>query len=579
MCDAGEPIPVDGVSVKVLHYLINKIGRDNLKGLTTSEVCEKFVKPQTEAMKVSLMEWVRAQPVSETGVTPSEISPANAFVSHAWKYKFLDMVDVLIGWCERESGRMEKTRFWFDIVVNNQHGAGERPFEWWKTTFTRSVESIGCTLVVMSPWDDPIYVRRAWCLFEFYVTSATKTKMEILLTKGDEAKFVDYLIDDFDVKHGGVYEKISHIDIEKAEAFKQTDLDAIKEIVRTQLEGGFARLNGIVFDELRKWIVAVGRKALGEMKEDSARKRRLQHHLAFILGDMGHHEESLSMHQELLDLKEADGQDTEEYAASLNATAVMLKSQGQFEQAEPLYKQSLAIFENLFGKDHPSVAISINNLAELYRAQGKFADAEPLYKRSLEIRENTHGKDHPSVAIGLNNLAGLYKLQGRHADAEALYRRSLEIDEKAEGKDHPFVARDLNNLAGLYKAQGKFTDAEPLYKRSLEIFEKVHGRNHPSVATTLCNLALLYKVQGRFSDAAPLYEQSLEIDEKVHGKDHPSVAMDLNNLGAFYFAQGEYRTALPLLERALSIRLSLLGSAHPDTIATEEWLNATREKI
>jgi tetratricopeptide (TPR) repeat protein len=55
------------------------------------------------------------------------------------------------------------------------------------------------------------------------------------------------------------------------------------------------------------------------------------------------------------------------------------------------------------------VAASLNNLAELYRAQGQYAQAEPLYKRSLAIVEKALGPDHPNVATSLNNLALLYK--------------------------------------------------------------------------------------------------------------------------------------------------------------------------
>ncbi len=55
------------------------------------------------------------------------------------------------------------------------------------------------------------------------------------------------------------------------------------------------------------------------------------------------------------------------------------------------------------------MAASLNNLAELYRAQGQYAQAEPLYKRSLAIVEKALGPDHPNVATSLNNLALLYK--------------------------------------------------------------------------------------------------------------------------------------------------------------------------
>ena len=80
--------------------------------------------------------------------------------------------------------------------------------------------------------------------------------------------------------------------------------------------------------------------------------------------------------------------------------------------------------------DHLNVATSLNNLAELYRNQGNYAQAEPLYKRSLAIMESILGPEHPDVATNLNNLAMLYHAQGHYAQAEPLYKRSLLIRRK-----------------------------------------------------------------------------------------------------------------------------------------------------
>ncbi|CAN0409095.1 unnamed protein product, partial [Laminaria digitata] len=44
-------------------------------------------------------------------------------------------------------------------------------------------------------------------------------------------------------------------------------------------------------------------------------------------------------------------------------------------------------------------------------AQGNYAEAGPLYKRSLAIKEKALGPEHPSVAKSLNGLAGLLETQ------------------------------------------------------------------------------------------------------------------------------------------------------------------------
>ena len=114
-------------------------------------------------------------------------------------------------------------------------------------------------------------------------------------------------------------------------------------------------------------------------------------------------------------------------AQSLNNLAALYMYQGQYAQAEPLFKRALAISEKVLGADHHNVARSLNNLAGLYLVQGEYAQAEPLFKRSLAINEKVLGQDHPEVALSLNNLAYLYYVQGRYAQALSTFRRASSI--------------------------------------------------------------------------------------------------------------------------------------------------------
>ncbi len=258
------------------------------------------------------------------------------------------------------------------------------------------------------------------------------------------------------------------------------------------------------------------------------------------------------------------GSNHPDVAQSLNNLAGLLQSQGKYAEAEPLYRRSLAIWEEKLGADHPQVATSLNNLAALLRTQGKYAEAEPLYRRSLAIREEKLGSNHPQVATSLNNLAGLLESQGKYAEAEPLYRRSLAIHEETLGQDHPQVATSLNNLAALLESQGKYEKAEPLYRRSLAIVEKQLGEDHPHIATSLNNLALLLKSQGKYAEAEPLYRRSLAIREEKLGSNHPDVAQSLNNLALLLQSQGKHAEAEPLYRHSLAIREEKLGSNHPD---------------
>ena len=115
------------------------------------------------------------------------------------------------------------------------------------------------------------------------------------------------------------------------------------------------------------------------------------------------------------------------------------------------------------------VAVDLTNLAGLYYKQGDYAQAEPLLKRSLAIGEKALGPEHPDVARILHGLAMLCIAQGKHAEAEPLLKRSLAIREKTLGLEHPVVAATLESMSGLYRKTGRETEAEEVEKRAAAI--------------------------------------------------------------------------------------------------------------
>ena len=52
----------------------------------------------------------------------------------------------------------------------DQNVSQNRDKEFWTTHFREAIMSIGHTLLVLSPWDNPTPLTRAWCLFEIYST-------------------------------------------------------------------------------------------------------------------------------------------------------------------------------------------------------------------------------------------------------------------------------------------------------------------------------------------------------------------------------------------------------------------------
>ena len=247
------------------------------------------------------------------------------------------------------------------------------------------------------------------------------------------------------------------------------------------LERGETTLADALFAEAQEKLTAQA----GDMAAQAAA-------LAFQRGRMA--EEAIRLH-------DADQHYAE--AARLSPTYEHLAKAGMLADKCGDYRRGSRIKEQLIeaaaaesGSESTQMATALNNLAENYRALGRFAEAEPLFRQALAIDAKTIGTDHPNYAIDLNNLALVLEATGRFDAAEPLYRQAMAITEKTIGTDHPDYAIHLNNLALLLEATGRTDAAEPLYAEAVKILRAALGEDHPSTKTVLANYERCKAAQG-----------------------------------------------------------------------------------
>jgi hypothetical protein len=207
----------------VWEFIAQHGGRAALEGLTTTQVCELFLKPATEAHKCSMCEVLRLSGREDlTGV-------ARLFISHAWQYGFLQVCDAVWAFLVREHGSEAAAGeeiIWFDLFSNSQHNTGDKPFEWWTGTFMNAIKTMGSVLM-MSPWDNPVTLKRAWCVFEVYACVSTGSRFEVGMTDEENARFLTDILDEPE----RYYKMLGTISSAKATAYVTADRDAIFEAI------------------------------------------------------------------------------------------------------------------------------------------------------------------------------------------------------------------------------------------------------------------------------------------------------------------------------------------------------------
>lgn len=251
-------------------------------------------------------------------------------------------------------------------------------------------------------------------------------------------------------------------------------------------------------------------------------------------------------------------------AARMTTRASELFDRGLFDQAEPLFRQALAIREAQLTPDKAlPIALSLMNLARTLRAQGRASDALPLDQRAQTLREQLAGPD--SVPAALASAATAYDrvALAQYAEAESAFRHALQIYDKTPPPQPAPLAEALDGLGNLYHQMGRFREAGPLFERAQSLYEQQFGADSRQAANVLTNRGTLASGEGRYGDGESLLKRALGIDESVLGTDHPAVARVLDALAVLYRQQNRDKDALPLLARSLAIRQKALGDQHP----------------
>jgi tetratricopeptide (TPR) repeat protein/CHAT domain-containing protein len=249
-----------------------------------------------------------------------------------------------------------------------------------------------------------------------------------------------------------------------------------------------------------------------------------------------------------------------------------LYSQGKIEEAIPLAEQALTIARNIFPKYSQEIATTISNLAYLYKKQGQWIDAEALYRESIGIYHYLFDKiPNENLATNLNDLALLYKLQGKLSEAEPLFKEALEIRNYLFANNpNNDLAASWHNLARLYQAQEKWLEAEEFYLKALDILDRLPDQSATKdLSIGLNSLASLYCEREQWKEAAPLYLEDLKIHNQLFANAGSySIVATISERAGLHTDQGEWKEAEFLYKTATAISHILIGSIGKQYVTT-----------
>ncbi|HSJ07847.1 MAG TPA: serine/threonine-protein kinase [Longimicrobiales bacterium] len=309
-------------------------------------------------------------------------------------------------------------------------------------------------------------------------------------------------------------------------------------------------------------LLEQGEAMAGRLAGQPAVQARMLNVLGQILTTLGQYDRAEPHFRQALDLSRRLGSDGE-VALNLERLGDVFQRTGRYDEAEAMLAEAVEVARRAGNAELESDAHT--DLGHSLHARGDYVGAEAAYREALAIRRRILGDQHARTAISIHNLALALEMQERRDEAESLYWQSLELNRGLLDPEHTQIALTLTTLARLYSSQDAHDRAEALLQEALEIYRNRLGPRHVRLGLVLNQLGFIRARTGDLPAAEAYFRESLEIHEAAFGGTHREVAGGLNNLSYVLFEQGKVRESIPLRQRTLAIARTTLGDAHENT--------------
>jgi tetratricopeptide (TPR) repeat protein len=502
---------------------------NKLKTITTGEFVYTIVIPITQTRKCALIDLFQKE---------DRVDKATVFVSHAWGNRFLDTLDTV----DRNFMDENKDIFvWIDAVVVNQHETKNTSPEFYSSMFHAAIHSIGHTMAIFSPFDNPLPLRRSWCLWELLGTiQGDNTKLTIAFPERERL----LMLETMKKNSKSLLNSLCVIDARNAHAQFEIDEIRIRDAIQSSV--GFERVNDAVLTPLREWLLKTAGDELTRVLE---------------------HQQS----------NNNNSNNDDEVAEMYNLLGLLHYDLGRLPDAIQSFTKALEIRQGITTTTNSALLAelqlsdSLTNLASAFIDNGQVQDALSMYSRALTIRKNNVKSTPIDIANTYNNIGLALKNLGQFQESLQSFNNALELITNQSIFNETY-ANILVNRGELFRAMGKPNEAIQELNNALEMKEKLFGSEHVSVAQ-ICNLTgQAYFDLKDFIHAEQYFQRALQIRSKALGPYHQKVGLVLLNLAKIDIANGRKDEAKERLLILLKGQQQQFGELHEFTLATMEEL-------
>ena len=180
-------------------------------------------------------------------------------------------------------------------------------------------------------------------------------------------------------------------------------------------------------------------------------------------------------------LDSASFQDVPDLEAEIREMVAMLcAQQGEWDKAETLVRQSLALEKRILSSSDPKIGDISTWLGFLLVRRGEWSEAESLFRDALVQKTKLFGESSPETASPLNWLGVVHEANGDLQGAQAMFQKALVAARKGQAKEPSKANATLGdailNLADVLRAQQAYGEALPLAEEAVAFYH-----DHPTI--------------------------------------------------------------------------------------------------
>jgi serine/threonine-protein kinase len=276
------------------------------------------------------------------------------------------------------------------------------------------------------------------------------------------------------------------------------------------------------------------------------------------------------------------GPESEIAAQAWQVIAELDSRTGEDAQAVAAASRALAIVRNLYPDGHAEIARGIGFLANAYVQDGDYAQAEPLFREMLAIRLRTLDPGSTWVITARHNLAQTIYDQGRILEALPLMQENVDLMRARGETDTPSYLIALNNVASLHELTGNYQESIRQFNEIVSISEKRTGSEiEPRLPMYRQNYGRSLMLNGRLDDAwrqiSPEIGGTVVIDDAKLQQGRRFL-----HLGEWMRRSRRFDEAEDYLDRADDVFRAELPDTHPrvaGVMRSRGWLAADQGRM